>query len=84
MKITKPILLILLATALIVACRNNEVYEDKSKIETLKKEGENKLTETAKEQEEKTAEYLENVDVSEVKVNWQKNLFWFIAQKISQ
>lgn len=79
MKITKSILLILLATALVASCKNDEV-----KSETVKQEGEIKLAEKAKEQQENTVNYLENVDVSEVKYNWQKNLFWFIAQKITE
>jgi PBP1b-binding outer membrane lipoprotein LpoB len=85
MKRTKHILLIYLMAVLLVSCVNSAASEKEIKTETqLKEEAQKETIRKEEEAKEKSIEYLENVEVSDVNYAWQKNLFWFITRNFTR
>jgi hypothetical protein len=83
MKSAKPILLIFLV-AIFFACENKEVEEVSGREIVENKQAEKDAVKKAEEAKENSLNYLENVDVNEVKYVWQKNLFWFFCRNLSR
>lgn len=85
MKHTKHLLLIYFMAVLLVSCGNSGATEVGTKTGDLKENAQQEaIRKEEEEAKQKSIDYLENVDVSDVNSAWQTNLIWFISRNFSR